>query len=116
MAGGCILVLHLDSYFNRGFGLQNIQLNQFRVNPKRESNMTPQEAKDQAAKNWNEAFDFRALFNGVSVGNIKMIHLKGVIDDAMELYARSKWDEAARAVLMAMNGYIDEGDIPTFKP
>lgn len=55
---------------------------------------TLQECKDQAAKNWNEAFDFTALFNGVSVGNIKMIHLRRVIDEAMELYARAKWDQA----------------------
>lgn len=55
--------------------------------------MTLQEAKDLAAREWNDAFDFRALDNGVQVGNIKHIHLRYVTDRAMELYARSKWDE-----------------------
>lgn len=49
--------------------------------------MTIQEAKDQAAKEWNTAFDYRSLRNGVQVGNIAMLHIDRVNDRAIELYA-----------------------------
>ena len=60
---------------------------------------TLQECKDQAAKEWNDAFDYRAIRNGVQVGNIQMLHLDGVVNKAMELYRQqsehSKWVECS---------------------
>jgi hypothetical protein len=48
--------------------------------------MTLEEAQDQAAKEWNEAFDFRSMFNGCQVGNINMVHLRHVIKRSLEIY------------------------------
>lgn len=45
------------------------------------------EAQDKAAKEWNRAFDYRAIRNGVQVGNIKMHHFDEVNRRAMEIYA-----------------------------
>lgn len=84
--------------------------------------MTLQEAKDQAAKEWDAAFDYHSLRNGVQVGNIKMMHLDKVNDRASELYARSKWDEACKAQhdecikIYYEDKYPEAAPKPEFKP
>lgn len=54
-----------------------------------------QDCKDEAAREWNANFDYRALRNGVQVGNIKMMHLDTVNDNASNKFAR----EVAQASL-----------------
>lgn len=50
--------------------------------------MTIEEIQNEVAKEWNEAFDYRALRNGVQVGNIKMIHLDKVNLEVCKRYAK----------------------------
>jgi len=49
--------------------------------------MRLEEIQNEVAKEWNEAFDYRALRNGVQVGNIKMIHLDKVNTEVCKRYA-----------------------------
>ena len=71
--------------------------------------MTIQEAQDLAAKEWNEAFDYTAVFNGASVGNIKMIHLRHIDKRAMEIYGKAKWEEACAAQMEEVYAHILPG-------
>ncbi len=67
-----------------------------------------EEAKNKAAREWNDNFDYIAIRNGVQVGNIKMLHLDRVNDRALRLmYEAGKkdgeekakfWEDAARNV------------------
>lgn len=53
--------------------------------------MTKEEIKDQTTREvFMPEFDYRALSNGVKVGNIKQRHLEEVLDKAMDTHARQE--------------------------
>lgn len=65
-------------------------------NEGREEKQRIKEAQNKAAKEWNEAFDYRALRNGVQCGNILMLHLDSVNIRAMEIYTESLRDQLSK--------------------
>lgn len=72
--------------------------------------MTVQDAQDQAAKEWNDAFDYRSIRNGVQVGNIKMHHIDVVNKRAMEIYATAQHTKAWNAAIEAAIQLYLSGD------
>jgi hypothetical protein len=66
---------------------------------------TIEDAQDLAAREWNEAFDYRALRNGVQVGNISMLYLDRVNKRAIEIYSEQVNAELLEALELLFDDF-----------